>query len=273
MDPSPPAIARAFEEKLPREPQVVFANNQYRAIRSSASSTVEEDAAAVYWEEDIETYHNLLDRYFPRIGHASPLSSRMPIAEQTHRLETESDVLRLATLQLLHPVNVALQQSCPPGTRIFCRTENSPSLSSRFDVEWALFNTRDECLCTLAILEIKNTHVILKDDFKHAAVNERNFQSKTTMAMKQPDLSLLKRNAFWLSKQARKYARNCPYVAVFDWNAMFIFSFIPRSQKPVRGLYFDENGRTGDMTFRRLLFAFVIRPLKKYEATRLRGGA
>lgn len=95
------------------------------------------DPVAVYFEEVIDTYHRLFDRNFPRIGHASPLSARMPVLEQTHLLKTEADVLRLATLQLIHPVNIALQQVCPPGTRIFCRTETSTSGTSRFDVEWS----------------------------------------------------------------------------------------------------------------------------------------
>lgn len=192
--------------------------------------------------------------------------------EDTHILETEADVLRLATLQLIHPVNIALQQICPPGTRIFCRTETSTSGTSRFDVEWSLYDTRGNLLSRLAILEIKSTHVIHKDDFKRAAVDEANYQSKMVRAMDTESSSLLKRNAIWLSKQAQKYSRHCPYVAVFDWGAMFIFSFLPQSHKPVRGFYFDEYGRTEGMTFRRLLFAFVVRPLRNNEATRLHRG-
>ncbi|KAL4888049.1 hypothetical protein BDV59DRAFT_189429 [Aspergillus ambiguus] len=273
MNPLSQAIGRAFDEKLPSQPLVVFASNEpYRPIRSSASSTLETEPVAVYFEEAVSTYQNLFDLSFPRIGHASPLSARMPVLEQTHILETESDVLRLATLQLIHPVNIALQQICPPGTRLFCRTETSTSGTSRFDVEWSLYDARGTLLSRLAILEIKSTNVIHRDDFKRAAVDEWSFQSKMARAMAAESSSLLRRNALWLSKQAQKYSRHCPYVAVFDWSAMFIFSFLPRSPKPVRGFYFDENGRTEGMTFRRLLFAFVARPLRNYEATRLQRG-
>ncbi|PYH81841.1 hypothetical protein BO82DRAFT_432234 [Aspergillus uvarum CBS 121591] len=74
-------------------------------------------------------------------------------------------------------------------------------------------------------------------------------------------------------KQAGKYSKHCRYVAVFDWDAMFIFSF-PSAQtnRPVRGLYFDESGRTGGMTFRRLLFAFVVRALRRTKALQLGRG-
>lgn len=255
------------------EPLVVIPSDEtYRPIRSPASSTLETDPVAVYFEETIDVYHNLFDRNFPRIGHGSPLCARMPVLEETHILETEADVLRLATLQLIHPVNIALQQICPPGTRIFCRTETSTSCTSRFNVEWSLYDTRGNLLSRIAILEIKSTNVIHKDDLKRAAVDEAIYQSKMVRAMDTESSSLLKRNAIWLSKQAQKYSRHCLYVAVFDWGAMFIFSFLPQSHKPVRGIYFDEYGRTEGMTFCRLLFAFVVRPLRNHEATRLHRG-
>ncbi|GKZ37152.1 hypothetical protein AbraIFM66950_008575 [Aspergillus brasiliensis] len=239
MIPSSSAIVTAFDEKLPTDVTYAF-QGPYRVIRSTASSTIESDPVAVYFGEEVETYHKLFERHFPRIGAGSPLIARMPVPEQTH-LEAEADVLRLATLQLIHPVNIALQQICPRDTQIICRTETSTS-------------------------KIKNTHVIHKSDFQHAAVNEQNFQAKLARAMDKDSMTLLQQNAAWLSKQAYKYSKYCPYVAIFDYNAMFIFSFLQQSTKPVRGFYFDEHGRTSGMTFRRLLFAFVVRSLKSYEA-------
>jgi hypothetical protein len=174
---------------------VIPSDKTYRPIRSSASSTLEADLVAIYFNEPIDLYHNLFDRNFPRISHASPLSARMSVLEDTHLLETKADVLRLATLQLIHPVNIALQQICPPSTRIFCRTETSTSGTSRFNVEWSLYDTRGNLLSRLAILEIKSTNVIHKDDFKRAAVDEANYQSKMVRAMDTESSSLLTRNA------------------------------------------------------------------------------
>ncbi|KAI9034755.1 uncharacterized protein KD926_005704 [Aspergillus affinis] len=175
----------------------------------------------------------------------------MPVLEGTHLLESEADVLRLTTLQLLHPVNIALDQIRPPKTHIFCRTESSIGNTSRFDVEWSLRGANGTRLCRLAILEVKNTNVIHKDDFKSAAASdEKDFQSKMYRAVSLKQSTFLRENGVWLSKQARKYSKSCPCVAVFNWNAMFIFSFIRQAQVPVRGIYFDETGRTGDMTFR-----------------------
>ncbi|OJJ70271.1 hypothetical protein ASPBRDRAFT_31185 [Aspergillus brasiliensis CBS 101740] len=207
MNSSPPAIVTAFNEKLPSDVAYAF-REPYRVIRSTASSTIDTDPVAVYFEEEI----------------------------------------------------------CPGGTRLVCRTKTSTSSTSRFDVEWSLYDVQNVLLSRLAILEIKNTHVIRKIDFQRAAVNEQNFQAKLTSAMAADGMTLLRSNATWLLKQAQKYSEHCPYVAIFDYNAMFIFSFLRQSTKPVRGFYFDESGRTSGMNFRRLLFAFVSRALKGYEA-------
>ncbi|PWY65431.1 hypothetical protein BO83DRAFT_119327 [Aspergillus eucalypticola CBS 122712] len=79
-------------------------------------------------------------------------------------------------------------------------------------------------------------------------------------------LTLLQRNAVWLSKQAQKYSDHCLYTAIFDYSAIFLFSFLWQTMKPVHGFYFDECGCTSGMTFCCLLFAFVVRAWKGYEA-------
>ena len=117
MDPSTSTILAAFNEKLPTDMLYAFTEH-YRTIRSTASSTADTDVINVYLEESIEVYHNLLNRNFPRVRHASPLNARMPVSEGTHLLKSEADVLRLATLQLLRPVNIALEQLLPSNTRI-----------------------------------------------------------------------------------------------------------------------------------------------------------
>lgn len=270
MNQQSPTIFRAFGEKLPDSRQVTLPSNGYHTISGAAASTIDAEVVPVYFEKGIDTYQRLYKTYFEERISPARLSSEMPELETTHVLDNEADVLRLATLQLIHPVNIALQRICPAGTRIQCRSETQPSRMSRFDIEWSLWdasNTR--FISRLAILELKRPNVISKDDFRRAAANERTWDSKMEMAMG-GDGTLLEKNAILLSKQARKYSRNCPYVALFDWNAMFLFTFLPeRAPNPLRGFYFDEGHGARDMTFRRLLFAFVARSLKQVEATRL----
>ncbi|PGH36239.1 hypothetical protein GX50_00924 [[Emmonsia] crescens] len=114
---------------------------------------------------------------------------------------------------------------------------------------------------------------IKESDFAPAEATEQNLDAQRGKAANQgPHFTLLKENAVWLSKQAGKYSEHCSSVAVFDWNAMFIFNYLHEQSTrggAVRGTYFDESGPTKDMTFRRLLFAFVARALKRYEAVSL----
>ncbi|PYH35281.1 uncharacterized protein BO87DRAFT_395929 [Aspergillus neoniger CBS 115656] len=185
MNPSSSAIVTAFNKKLPTKITYAY-----------TSSTIKSDPVTVYFKEEINTYHRLFNHYFPRIG--------------------------AATLQLIHSVNIALQQTCPRGTQIIYCTES----------------TINTLLSQLTILEIKNTNIIHKDDFQRAA----------------------------LSKQAHKYLEHCPYVAIFNYSTIFLFSFLWQTTKPVCRFYFNKSRRTSGMTFRRLLFAFVVCVLKDYEA-------
>lgn len=41
--------------------------------------------------------------------------------------------------------------------------------------------------------------------------------------MENPNRTNFVENGYWLSKQAMKYSTITPDVALFDWNAMFIF--------------------------------------------------
>jgi hypothetical protein len=130
-------------------------------------------------------------------------------------------------------VNIALQEICPAGITLVCTTEKRGSSASRFDVQWALHSDRGERLTILAILEIKNTHAVWREDFEPAGATEQNYDAQVAKAMKGAPFTLFKKNASWLSKQANKYSDDCVYVAVFDWNAMFIFNYAIANSRAV----------------------------------------
>ncbi|QSS56002.1 hypothetical protein I7I53_04047 [Histoplasma capsulatum var. duboisii H88] len=203
----------------------------------------------------------------------SPLQASLPVLEKTHRLDTEADVLRISILQFIHPVNIALQEILPASTKLVCGTESCGGPKSRFDVQWSLYSDKEELLEILSILEVKNTHIIHWEDFAPAEATEQNLEAQRSKAANRaPHFTLLKENAVWLSKQAGKYSGHCASVAVFDWTALFIFNYLHEKSTrggPVRGTYFDESGPTKGMTFHRLLFAFVARALKRYEAVHM----
>ncbi|KAI9932343.1 hypothetical protein ASPWEDRAFT_39767 [Aspergillus wentii DTO 134E9] len=264
------SVLNSFDTKLPRDPEIQFGFREtYRKFESSVSSTRDTGAIPAFLKEDLSIYQRIFDDYFKGIKDRDELSVPMPVLEKSHLLNTESDVMRLAMLQLIHPVNIALQELCPEGTRLVCGNETSRGSNSRFDLQWSLYSNDGRLLKLLAILEVKNTHVIHWDDFKPAEATEQTLYNKTAQAMaKSIHRTLLKSNAVWLSKQAAKYAAYCSYVAVFDWNAIFIFNFTyfkdQTRDQGVRGIHFNESGQTRGMTFRRLLFAFVARPLQNH---------
>jgi hypothetical protein len=93
------------------------------------------------------------------------------------------------------------------------------------------------------------------------------------------DPSVFVRNAIVLSKQAAKYWANCPHVALFDYNSMFLFDFNNpvrfrhhgRTELIPKGCWFAEPDykhrpfSTKQLTFRRLLWAFVARALVEWK--------
>ncbi|PYH87706.1 hypothetical protein BO71DRAFT_166312 [Aspergillus ellipticus CBS 707.79] len=93
-------IGESFNQKFPREPNIMFCfKESYREFKSYVQSTVETEPMSVFIKEDISVYMKIAERYFPQMKPFSPLRERMPVLEKTHRLETESDVSRLAILQ------------------------------------------------------------------------------------------------------------------------------------------------------------------------------
>ena len=264
------SIRDSFEQKLPREPEIAFGyDDTYRKFRSNVTSTIDSSGVPVFVKEDISNYEMIARRNFPQPRTFSPLNVQMPELEESHLLLSEADVVRLSSYQLFHPVNIALQDVAPRGTKIICSTERPDGRFGRFDVQWSVYSKDNKHLKTLAILEVKNTHIIHKDDFTPAEATGQNYHEKMAEAFEvEPWHTLLEGNAIWLAKQASKYSGSCSDVAVFDYNAIFAFNFtVAKSSQggPVKGTYFDEGSRSGGMTFRLFLFAFVMRPLIRYK--------
>lgn len=264
-------ILDSFEHKLPH----IISNfsGQYRIIRPSAQSTVEEDPVPIFIRDEPSVLARMARQYLPRNTIiTNPVRADMPVVEKTHRLNTEADVLRAATLQLIHPVNVVLSERLPPDARIYCESEVAEGVHSRFDMQWTLVQGGTET--KLAILEVKNTKVIHWTEFAPAEATQENAEKMMESVMERQTGTLLAGNAILLSKQAKKYSRACKDVAIFDWNSMFIFGFHgvrehSRERRLVRGIYFDESGpiaRKENITFRLMLLGFLVRALRRHQA-------
>ncbi|PYH88129.1 hypothetical protein BO71DRAFT_489002 [Aspergillus ellipticus CBS 707.79] len=242
-------ILQSFDQKLPNGPEIVLVfRGAYREFRSTVASTVDMDALRAYVKEGISVFQSIAASntdWKPKRMCSDFLSCNYFIRSTLH-----------------------FRRYAPLALTLICATERHGGPRSRFDVQWSLYSEQGALLATLAILEIKNTHIIHKQDFLPAESTPQNFPTQVMKAMGEAESTLLKNNAIWLSKQVGKYDIGCSDVAVFDWNAMFIFSYTQQhssSDGPVKGTFFSESGQTKGMTFRRLLFAFVARPLKRFE--------
>ena len=120
----------------------------------------------------------------------------------------------------------------------------------------------------IAVLELKNTCVLRASDWNPAFCQPHQASNKLTAAYSQtPHYTLLTDNAIVISKQAKKYHNTVGVndVAVFDWNAMFLFDFRGVNEDPAhpvftKGLFVQEGQ---GVTFRLLLLGFLLRALER----------
>ena len=200
-------------------------------------------------------------------------------------LFSERDVIKAAEKLIVDPVENVVQHLFPK-LEIRTRTEKSES-TSRIDVVWEIlrpgtaFNEPKNWI-ECAILEFKNTNIIKFEHFKYGQVGRRDEAGKIVteteareIAEQQRSGTLLRGNAIPLSKQARKYARRTPYVAIFDWDTMALFDFSGTnydSNEPIcpRISFFSEHdvddakeGEDNGLTHRMFLLGFVANAIKE----------
>ena len=173
-------------------------------------------------------------------------------------MHNEADVVRATVLYLLHPVNQAINAQYG---HIFCAAEDQGNGPLRCDVVWKIW--RDGEWSIIAILELKKRGVLSLGDFIHARVNYKDIPYHIQRALREPSSTFLKGNAVTLSQQAAAYAwkRNTKYVALFDWNSLFLYSFAGLDAKSetvgdwAYGTWIVEDPTT---TFRKAILGFLI---------------
>lgn len=115
----------------------------------------------------------------------------------------------------------------------------------------------------IAVIEIKRRGSLAWSDFEPAwAYNEEKATEKLV-----PYENLVKANGLTFSKQAAAYAIQSPtqFVALFDWDVMILFEFEKdmieegSAGDVARATWFEENGESGDDTFRKMLLGWVLK--------------
>lgn len=174
----------------------------------------------------------------------------MPQFKQTHFLNTKADVFRASFFYLLHLVHVTVSELLEIGT-LDCKGEQSATRECRTDIRWVYHKGGQ--ITDIAVLKLKNTNVIHWDDFKSAIVAPENAKKNQDSAYGRDNQTFFTGNAYWLSKQARKYARNVSIedVAIFDWGIMFIVDFSGMDEDKQyltipKGIWFEETSRNND---------------------------
>lgn len=252
-------IRDSFGYKLPNLPSK-SPGKDYRKVSPSASTTAIEEPPIVYMRESASDLANIARH---KLRQLQSLDLHSPALEETHFLAVEADVVRASGLELIHPINIVLPKLAP-SANVRCNSEvTDRSNHSRFDMKWYFADT----MTTFAILEFKNTKVLNWEGFESAACdNEDDAESKLLKARGE---TLLDGNAIVVSKQAKKYARTCKDVAIFDWNCMMVYDFSDVDEdasppKPTRGIFFDEGTPANGQTFRLVLLGFLIRAINRH---------
>lgn len=176
--------------------------NDYRAIASTSVSTVNVDPPPAWLAESYGVLTSLARSKLPSSAPSTgTLRDRMPQLEMTHLLHTEADVLRASFLYLFHPVHVAASRLLNTGNPD-CRGELSATGGCRTDVRWVYRNGSQ--MTNIAVLEVKNTKVIHWNDFAFAMANTSNAKARRDAGFSSATSTLLRENAYWLSKTGKK---------------------------------------------------------------------
>lgn len=263
----PTSIYDSFQKKLlDLELASQKVPNNYRDFSSDTLSTVRAEAP-YYW---ISKDHGSLTKLAKTARDLvkGELQDPLPLLEETHYLQTESDVLRASSLYLFHPVNVAatslLKAKGIQGGKLECGSERTTTQRNRTDIKW-VFKADSGKQVTIAVLELKNTKIIHQKDFAPALIAE------ATSVEDSGEETCLEDNAVWLAKQSKKYSDNLetPDVAVFDWDAMFVFDFNGPEKRIAYGTWFSESDQKGhpdpNFTFRSVLLGFLVQAMVRQK--------
>ncbi|KAJ4420824.1 hypothetical protein N0V82_004119 [Gnomoniopsis sp. IMI 355080] len=145
-------------------------------------------------------------------------------------LRSETDIVQASVLWLLHPVVKALQAQFP-------------------NVQCAAEVTVDDCRCdalisiggrSIVVIEYKNRGNIRWSDFASGEIqdfsknNRQAIRQRILDGRKKDEKSDMQHNAVCLTKQAAAYATKwyVRYVALFDWDHMFLWNFAGMNFQP-----------------------------------------
>lgn len=260
-------ILESFTKPLPR---VASDNRNYYPMPLVAtSSTANEDAMRVLLPKKLAILLNGAKEALqttPSIPER--LDRPMPQHEKSHYIHTESDVQRVSTLQLIHPVNVVLSGILLPGVTLRCQSEVvSQSGKARTDLKWVCRRGDEET--TVAVLEYKNIKALRLADWSPAITNLVGAAATVAAGSQSDNSTVLTHNALKLSQQVNKYSKECKDIALFDWFSMYIFDLDGVDEDGADPVPTKITCSTNSSRFRSLLLGMIYNRLRKNELVKL----
>ncbi|KAB5566755.1 hypothetical protein GE09DRAFT_1219015 [Coniochaeta sp. 2T2.1] len=253
-------------------------NLQKIASPDRADTTMATPPPRIWFRISAREYEDIADQYLKQQQVRSVLSrSYLPSQELPLCLDSESDIVRASALWFLHPVIKAMQTLVPGAT---CAAEVvEPGV--RCDV---LIRVGD---LNIAVLEYKNRGYLSRTNFVQASIEDASNPvaaniirsmdppKSTDRNKTQPmDVTRLGGNAIILTKQAGAYATRfgTKYVALFDWDSLFLWKFAALKLLPrhmgIHGEWAYGTWVEGRDRFRIVLLGFFM---KAYQDRKNKG--
>ena len=272
---------------LPRYARQTAAG-QLKAIQPGKASARE--TRLVAWQDPLVDYAKIgFQQCLPVLRQLSQkhpaLCETIPSPNEHGYLATEADVVKNSEDPLIFPALRCLQHLFggeSQSKRLAIRERRQPHVETTFvDISWEyLVPGSEDVWQTFAVLELKDTNVIHPKAFaaRHYGVakvkdSEQLISAKwfEENADKKEHNCLLVGNPLALTKQAKKYSRQTPFVAIFDWDWLMIVDFRPIDGNFAGGPNFatiaflqqtDKSVKEGDSFGMRLL-GFLVHALQE----------
>lgn len=230
----------------------VLRNAKHHDSKPSGSMTLSTEPPAIAASEPAENWIRKGEEALEKLPRDHTLDKQyLPCREEAMSHVSEGDVVRSASLYLIHPVNQALCAFRETTGGLTCQSEwenEDPNVANRADITF-LLTSQDPRLNRrpFAAIELKHRGFIFPDEFRSAYfkadVDERKEKQRCTKAIENARSTTsgtaFKGNSFWGIKQAAAYAigLNVKHVALFDWDYLVLITF------PDLVVYYDEHGR------------------------------
>ena len=239
-------------------PVVKTRDTEYQSLIRSSASTKNVDPIRILFQNNGQELLNMASDSLQALSTTAECrKAQLPKVERSYILQTENDVVRVAALQLVHPVNIVLEDLLP-GVELECLAEVvSQRGSSRTDLLWRMSAGGESHI--VAILEYKNFRVIRYSDFQEAFTTQNAKDKALEEAKTQRLRTLLRDNAILISEQVNKYSSICKDIIVFDWHSMCVFDLDDGRDPDGAGFIYSSEPKH----FRRLLLGVILKGLAR----------